>query len=252
MGSRTISWAAKVCQLRHVFRIIQVIVFTWSQSYSNQQTTIISNKLSENFPQLFTLASPFSKRCVGLNILQLSSSKLPKFPLLWLSDSRSIGPSHIPSFVLNVVSTNLPVDTTSVKRPGIQGSAISSMTSWPSTNGNFCKKKPRRLYERLMSILQISAMSNFLVLHIIVYWVVPLPSNSHHQDFTFLVGDPYKGHNPTYLLSQSCHAETFKQCFLSSLWVFQKANIFSSQQQQQQQQQHGSPNLARSRPSQSG
>ena len=44
------------------------------------------------------------------------------------------------------------------------------------------------------------------------YWVVPPPSNSHHQVITFLVGDRYKpsfatvtgrGDNPKYLHSVS-------------------------------------------------
>ena len=40
-----------------------------------------------------------------------------------------------------------------------------------------------------------------------MHWVVPPPSNSHHQDYYILVGDPYKpsfatvtgrGDNPSY------------------------------------------------------
>ena len=116
MGSRTISLAATVCQVRHVFRIIQVTVFTWLQLYSNEQTTIISNKLSEDLPQLFYFGIAIFPKISGLLHKSRNFSsfvKLPKFPLLGPSDSMSIGPSHIPSFVQNVVSRHLPASNNS-------------------------------------------------------------------------------------------------------------------------------------------
>ena len=91
MGSRTISLAATVCQVRHVFRTLR----------RSSPTLLLWHC---HFPKDLW-ASP--------QICNFSSSKLPKFPLLGPGDSMSIGPSHIPSFVQNVVSRHLPASNNS-------------------------------------------------------------------------------------------------------------------------------------------
>lgn len=147
------------------FKWLSLPGYSYTQMNKQQSCPTNSQKI---FPNSFSLALPiFQKICGISHILQFSSSKLPKFPLLGPSDSMSIGPSHTPSFVLNVVSRHLPVDTTirvkRWRRLGIQG--LVADHQWHLDP------------QRLMSIVQITAMSNSL--HTFsIYWVAPLPSNS--------------------------------------------------------------------------
>ena len=139
MGSRTISLAATVCQVRHVFRTLR----------RSSPTLLLWHC---HFPKDLW-ASP--------QICNFSSSKLPKFPLLGPSDSMSIGPSHIPSFVQNVVSRHLPVQR--------YASNVRQALGHPGFGG--------RSQVCLIPYTQVSI------------GLAPLPSNranSHHQDFTFL------------------------------------------------------------------
>ena len=73
---------------------------------------------------------------------------------------------------------------------------------WVLCNSQFCERR------RLFIVLGVLMRQGL----IISSWVVPPPSNSHHQDYciTFLVGDPYKpsfatvtgrGDNPNLITS---------------------------------------------------
>lgn len=121
------------------------------------------SELSEDLPQLFYFGIAIFQKICGLlhKSAIFRSSKLPKFPLLGPSDSMSIGPSHIPSFVQNVVSRHLPVQR--------YASNVRQALGHPGFGG--------RSQLCLIPYTQVSI------------GLAPLPSNranSHHQDFTFL------------------------------------------------------------------